>query len=59
MATGRNYIEENEMRKKAILEEEKFLQEEVVGKGAQIPTSYQNLQGDMESAIENTDEAEF
>lgn len=58
MATGRNYLEENELRKKALQEEEKFLQEEVVGKGAQIPTSYQNLQGDMENAIESTDESE-
>ncbi len=53
-----NYIQENEIRKKAIAEEEKFLQDEVIGKGAAIPATYQNLQGDMEDAIEKSDDSE-
>lgn len=50
-----DYKKENELRKKAIQEEERFLKKDVIGQGADMPATYQNLQGDMEQAIENED----
>lgn len=50
-----NYQEENLRRKKAIEEEERFLKRDVIGQGVDAPTSHQNLQSDMEQALEDDD----
>lgn len=54
MATP-NYIEENERRKKALQEEEAFLKKDVIGQGADTAGTRQNLQSDMEQALEGDD----
>ncbi len=53
--TTPNYIEENNRRKKALEEEEAFLKKDVIGQGADSASTRQNLQSDMESAIDGDD----
>lgn len=50
-----NYQEENLRRQKAIEEEERFLERDVLGQGVEGPATRQNLQGDMEQALEGDD----
>lgn len=54
----RDYIKENKERKKAIEAEERFLRKEVIGQGGEIPTTYENIQSNMEDAIENERQGE-